>query len=240
MSIQPEYSNFSKLLQDKLFVIPQYQRAYSWGSRQRQDLVEDILSILGHSDNREHFMATLVCLNRGEDREIGTDSYVSVDVVDGQQRLTTLLILLKAVSKSLRNTHEAESDKIEEILTKRDGAIVLLQTNHDETNIFTNYLRSGSLPHKAAISLSSDRNLSDAIYEMESFANKNKDKLLDLLKIIKNRLTFVYYQIEDERVVYSVFEVLNSRGLPVDWLDKCKSILMGGCVRGLWFCSIDI
>ncbi len=44
---------------------------------------------------------------------------------------------------------------------------------------------------------------------------------------MQNRLGFVIFDTEDSRIVYSVFEVLNSRGLAVDWLDKCKSVLMG-------------
>ena len=44
---------------------------------------------------------------------------------------------------------------------------------------------------------------------------------------MKNHLTFIFYEVEDEGMVYRIFEVLNSRGLVVDWLDKCKSMLMG-------------
>jgi hypothetical protein len=45
--------------------------------------------------------------------------------------------------------------------------------------------------------------------------------------LIKNRLGFIFYLLEDEGSAYTVFEVLNSRGLEVDWLDKCKTMLMG-------------
>ena len=47
------------------------------------------------------------------------------------------------------------------------------------------------------------------------------------MSLLLHRLGFVVYDTEDNRVVYTVFEVLNSRGLAVDWLDKTKSILMG-------------
>lgn len=232
MSIQPEYTAFGKLIQDKLFHIPEYQRAYSWKTRQRQDLLDDILSVLTRPDTREHFMATIVCLNKNEEKEIGTESYVSVDIVDGQQRLTSLLILLKAIGKALLESHADESAKVNEILTKGDDSIVLLQTNHDETMMFVNYLRYGTVPDKKLVKLASDKNIYDAIMEAESFMEEHVDEAIELLKVVKNRLTFVYYQIEDERIVYSVFEVLNSRGLDVDWLDKCKSILMGAAFEG--------
>ena len=47
------------------------------------------------------------------------------------------------------------------------------------------------------------------------------------MRLVLHRLGFVVYDTEDSRVVYTVFEVLNSRGLAVDWLDKAKSVLMG-------------
>ena len=48
-----------------------------------------------------------------------------------------------------------------------------------------------------------------------------------LLDLLKNKIKFVFFVLEDASVVYTVFEVLNSRGLDVDWLDKMKSTLMG-------------
>ena len=50
--------------------------------------------------------------------------------------------------------------------------------------------------------------------------------LVDLLDILRNRLSLIFHEIEDEGLVYTVFEVLNSRGLDVTWFDKLKSLLM--------------
>jgi len=47
-----------------------------------------------------------------------------------------------------------------------------------------------------------------------------------LVTLLKNRLTFVFYEIGDETLVYTVFEVLNSRGLDVSWFDRLKTALM--------------
>ena len=51
--------------------------------------------------------------------------------------------------------------------------------------------------------------------------------LLALAALLKNRLFFLLHEINDEKMVYTVFEVLNSRGLAVSWLDRLKSMLMG-------------
>lgn len=231
--IKPEYLTFDDLLQKKFFEIPNYQRTYSWMKKQRDDLFNDIKQISTWNDSeRHHFMATVVCLHKkDENKRVGTDEYKKFEIVDGQQRITTLIILLKAICKilSLKSKKEKEeSKKLNEILVKKDKRLVLLQTNHDNHHIFRNYLEKGVIPDKANIKTFTDMNLTNAFKECEDFAKDwNKGDILDLLSVLKNRLGFIFYVLEDQGSVYSVFEVLNSRGLDVDWLDKCKSMLMG-------------
>src|SRR5947209_5735315 len=98
MQLNPLHLKVAGLLGNRLFRIPDYQRAYAWGSRQREDLFKDILEV--RRSDREHFMATVVALAR-EIRNIGADEYRTVELVDGQQRVTTLVILLKAIEKQL-------------------------------------------------------------------------------------------------------------------------------------------
>jgi hypothetical protein len=75
-----------------------------------------------------------------------------------------------------------------------------------------------------------DQNLANGIAECEEFVadwpNRTQTTLIDLLAIVRNRLTVIFHEIEDEALVYTVFEVLNSRGLDVTWFDKLKSLLM--------------
>lgn len=86
-----------ELLERSLFRIPNYQRAYSWERRQRADLFGDVQKLLDAPAERHHFMASVVCLNRNIRETVGADEFATLDVVDGQQRLTTLIILLKAI-----------------------------------------------------------------------------------------------------------------------------------------------
>lgn len=231
MSIKPDYFTLDTLLQKRLFRIPDYQRAYSWETKQRKDLFDDIEKLTHYDDNdRHHFMATIVCLKMSQKEEIGADEYGVFEVVDGQQRLTTLIILLKALAKYISanvGITQKEADKLNELLVKEDKRLILLQTNHDNFSIFRNYLENGALPEEKIIKTLADRNLVRAFRECEEFVKKWNSDLLTLLKIVKNRLDFIFYVLEKEAAVYTIFEVLNSRGLPVDWLDKCKSMLMG-------------
>ena len=193
----------------------------------------DIKKLGDNSDpNRHHFMATIVCLQTHKKEEVGTDELERLDVVDGQQRLTTLIILLRALSNKLALGNDIEKEeavKINKVLVKDEQRLILLQTNHDSSMIFRKYLLYGIIPEENVLNTTAEFNLFNAFKECESFINEWVEtwSILELLKIIKNRLDFIFYALEDEGAVYTVFEVLNSRGLDVDWLDKCKSMLMG-------------
>lgn len=229
--IQPLYLNFSKMISEKLFRIPIYQRHYSWKRDQRTDLFEDLLATQKNPD-RDHFMATVVCLDTGEKVKVGSESLSLMEVVDGQQRLTTLVLLLKAIEKNLSAGSINDQDEarlLRRILSPSTGQYIILQTNHDSSHIFENYLRSGAIPESSEIKQEADRNVLEGILECEKFLSQwnSRNSIVDLLSLIKNRLYFIFQLFEDEKAVYTIFEVLNSRGLPVDSLDKCKSMLMG-------------
>jgi hypothetical protein len=231
MRLQPVYDTLDELLQRRLFTIPDYQRAYSCNPKQRSDLFGDITKLLDRSDDRHHFMATIVCLKKPGKEEVGTQEFRTLDVVDGQQRLTTLIILLKAISKHLQAIDTEEASQIDKLLVKDEGRLILLQTNHDSSMIFSDYIRNGTLPHEGKITTQADYKLAQAFLHCESFVKQTNDSLT-LLKVVKNRLGFIFHELEDEGAVYTVFEVLNSRGLDVDWLDKCKTMLMGLAFEG--------
>ncbi len=231
MSIRPDNLTLDKLLQGRLFRIPDYQRAYSWETKQRKDLFGDIqkLGQIQNSD-RHHFMSTVVCLQTPEKEEVGADEFGIFHIVDGQQRLTTLIILLKAISKKLSSgsdIEQKESNKLKELLVKENGRLILLQTNHDSKRIFRDYLEKGEISSEENVETLADRNMICAFKECMDFVEKWEPNALQLLKLVKNRLDFIFYVLDDEGAVHTTFEVLNSRGLAVDWLDKCKSMLMG-------------
>lgn len=227
MQLSPLHLSVAKLLDGRLFRIPGYQRAYSWQSRQRADLFKDIEE--AHRSGREHFMATVVALAR-EKRTIAADELQVVELVDGQQRVTSLVILIKAIEKALGETDGAERKSkrsLQDLLVKGDDhSLVLLQTNHDSSDVFLNYLRKGELT--GSVATGSDQNLLNAMRESEEVVARwlAAGELIALLGTIRNKLSLIYHELMDEATVYRVFEVLNSRGLDVRWIDKTKSQLM--------------
>ncbi|MGB8297520.1 MAG: DUF262 domain-containing protein, partial [Polyangia bacterium] len=233
ISIQPQYLTLSKLFAGRLFQIPEYQRAYSWTSTQRQDLFNDILSTNAKGPDEGHFMAAVVCLRRRKET-LGTDEFHVLDVVDGQQRLTTLIVLLKAINLALDSKKKIEEKlaaELQELLVKVEGEeLLLLQTNHDSSHYFANFLRNGSSPKPDTAKTTADREILEAIKECKDFVSKwqrDGKTLSSLAALLKNGFHFLLHEIDDEKSVYTVFEVLNSRGLVVSWMDRLKSTLMG-------------
>ena len=228
--IQPEFKPLIVILSDKLFRIPEYQRHYSWQTKQRNELFEDIKKLQTARekyDERTHFMATIVCLKTKDKEKVGSNTFYVYDIVDGQQRLTTLVILLKAISLKLRNDEQLdEAKELDKLLVKDDGRLIILQNNHDNRVILRDYLKNGNEPQADSIQTVADKNIFQAIKDCEKFVNCHSH-VVDLLALVKNYLYFIFQSLEDKGAVYTIFEVLNSRGLDVDWLDKCKSLLMG-------------
>ena len=233
MDVQPQHITLARLLEGRLFRIPDYQRSYSWTRRERKDLFEDLASVATSEDG--HFMATVVCLRR-ESVRLGIDEYTKLDVVDGQQRLTTLIMLLNAIRIAFEADQEdvvaaQAANDLRNLLVKAGGDdLLLLQTNHDTSHYFADYLLDGQGPRPTVASTVADRELLSAISECTGFVRKWREdgrRLTELASIIRNRLSLVLHEIADERTVYTVFEVLNSRGMAVSWLDRLKSVLMG-------------
>lgn len=228
MQLNPMHLKISVLLTGRLFRIPEYQRAYAWGERQRADFFNDILDV--RRSGRDHFMATVVTLAK-DTRLIGADEFRTVEIVDGQQRVTTIVILLKAIEKSLDKEDMKEEKvrrEIAELLVKDDDhSLVLLQTNHDSSSVFTDYIRKGEINASEA-KTAADQNVVDAARECEAFVQSWSEtrSVIELVATIRNQLSVIYHEIPDEATVYRVFEVLNSRGLDVKWIDKLKSQLM--------------
>ena len=229
-NIDPKYIGLKNLFEDRLFRIPEYQRAYSWETKHRKDLFNDVKK--SFEEDTDHFMATVVGMRREKQQTIFGRQYQVVEIVDGQQRITTLILLLKALSKALDRSDHIEEEiggVLDKILLKPDkSTLPLLQTNHDTSQYFADYIRYGDRPQSEAAKIFADRQLLNAMKECENFVDKwqKTGSLVNLYSHLLEKLTFLFHEISDESLVYSVFEVLNSRGLEVSWFDRLKSLLM--------------
>ena len=186
-SIHPQYLTFGNLINNQLFRIPEYQRAYSWETEQRRDLFDDIHKTRLNGAS-EHYMATMVTLSKST-KLIGTDEHQISEIVDGQQRVTTLILILKALEKLLDRSKRLESrtaDELADLLVKPEtDALLLLQTNQDTSHFFANYIRTGKYPEVHVAKTLADRELLRAIRQCEEFVEswKATDSLIELLAL---------------------------------------------------------
>ena len=80
--------SLNELFEGRFFEIPDYQRGYSWEKQQLEDLTQDIVNMF--NKQHMHFTGTIVAAQKN--KKVNT-----FDIVDGQQRLTTLIILVKEI-----------------------------------------------------------------------------------------------------------------------------------------------
>ena len=93
--------SLDELFHKRLFRVPDYQRGYSWESQQVREFLEDMELL---PDGRDHYTGTIVLHEvdpDGERMDTDGNAYAPVDVVDGQQRLTTIVLLLDAIRRNL-------------------------------------------------------------------------------------------------------------------------------------------
>ena len=116
-------------------------------------------------------------------------------------------------------------EQICDLLLKDQASIILLQTNHDGSQIFANFLKDNPIPYIENARTLADQELLSAIQDCIKFV-KDYNNLPMLLNIVKQKLTFIYHEMNYAPAAYTVFETLNDRGLDVSWLDKLKTRLM--------------
>ncbi|HRH22363.1 MAG TPA: DUF262 domain-containing protein, partial [Candidatus Paceibacterota bacterium] len=92
---------YNSLFDKTVFNIPKYQRAYSWEENNWRELWDDIKNIVLEKD-KEHFLGAIIYYHGSSNNH----KYSHYDVIDGQQRLTTLTILMRVIYEKLRENNE--------------------------------------------------------------------------------------------------------------------------------------
>lgn len=205
---------------DTLFVIPNYQRRYAWGEKQVLDLFYDIHYL---ENNQNHLLSMTLTIREKE----GYPAQISI--VDGQQRITTLIILIKV----LFDHYNGLEDTKEDIL--RDIERLLYSDTEDDDKIPK--LKLGEL----------DRNDFDKIfYESDIHSESESSKLINAYNCLRDQLTkfnindvenywkklkrnvrIIDYKLEKSTDAYKIFEVTNNRGLPLTKTDIIKNFILG-------------
>jgi hypothetical protein len=233
---------FNSLFSQYRFRIPDYQRGYAWGEKEHRELLEDIASL---TDDNEHFTGLLVIHENHElALRVKTRGMVKpiFDVVDGQQRLTTMVILMNEIRRAMLelNTDDMReiAENIQENFLWEPGAgnlqvpkLVMDENNRDffERNI----LEMGEKNLVGATMKSHDNLMAARNYFAQSLlANKEKHKekfvewLEDLYGKVAAQLKVMVYRLRTESDAGVVFEGMNSRGKKPNSMDLVKNYLL--------------
>lgn len=201
------------------FIIPTYQRKYSWTDTERKDLWQDIEESI--KDNMNHFLGTL---SFKENKAVGLTTDTVYEIIDGQQRITTLFILLKvlidkledkAVRDGLLNAFIGTKDNLKLRPLGADGDF-LNKLLFEFTTIKTDEIikRSKKFMYSASKLFS-------------AFANPlSQHEIEQRIIFIRDSMEVLVFNVENQAQAVKMFSIINDRGLPLRILDKTKSILM--------------
>ncbi|MDR3577962.1 MAG: DUF262 domain-containing HNH endonuclease family protein [Anaerolineaceae bacterium] len=238
--------SISEIFSNRSFRIPDYQRGYAWKKeKQLVDFWQD-LELL--PNNRDHFTGTLVLKpapfpnNEWIDRQ-GEDHHI-FDVIDGQQRLTTIIILLKAIHHEMEIIGE-DPDLIKGIKEKylycEDSnriTMTLLTPNRDSREFFCSQILMDHYDPKGEINRAV-KNMEEAkIFFLEKLAAKRNElgvaypTWLGQLRLKMTRqLKLIVYEVANELEAGTIFETMNDRGKPITELDKVKNYFLYVCSK---------
>lgn len=230
--------SIQSIFAERVFRIPDYQRGYAWGERQLEDFLLD-LELL--PEGREHYFGTLILhapADRPKIKAINHKSYTVCDVVDGQQRLTTVVLLLDAIRRELaqlgeedivqdlQKTYVAIQDANKQLLSK-------LTLNRDCHDYFQRAVL-GLGEDVAGTQIRSHDLLKRAKERFAGYlAEKEQEKepgyvawLVELYDKTTQQLALMVYEVGDEAEAGVIFETMNDRGKPITDLEKVKNYLL--------------
>jgi hypothetical protein len=219
---------------DYVFTIPGYQRPYAWGQDQAQELLDDLIGALVTApaqlgEAAPYFLGSIVLI-KGEASSEAT-------VVDGQQRLTTLTLLLSAIRATVQDP------AVQIGITKRiyeQGDVVSatqaryrLSLRDRDRDFFRGYVQHEnglqSLMQLSTLLPDAQARLrANAQLFMDGLAKLQQAELVRLVQFIITRCYLVTVATPDLDSAYRIFGVLNSRGLDLSATDILKAEIIGG------------
>ena len=241
MNFNTSNMTFRQLMGNGLsYRVPKFQRDYSWGADEWDDLWQDIVGLFGEDPEPAHYMGYLVLQS--------ADSK-TFDVIDGQQRLTTLSLLMLAAIAHLTD-----------LATPDDPADPQNRRAEQLRNNYIGYLDPVSLVPRSKLSLNrhNDRLYQDYLVPLERLPHRGlnasehllrrafswfkehiKDQSADdgesvarFVDVTADKLFFTVITVTDELNAFKVFETLNARGVRLSATDLLKNYLFSVVSRG--------
>ncbi|RVY64885.1 DUF262 domain-containing protein [Helicobacter pylori] len=213
--------------QEKQFVIPIYQRMYSWGKEQCKQLWDDIIKTGGNDQIEGHFIGSIVFVHDG----IYTTSHNELLIIDGQQRLTTITLLFIALRDHLNDEDEFlekfSHQKIQNRYLinsdeKGDKKFKLILSEPDKDTLLSLIDKDRRKPSEPSVKIVENFEL------FKKWISENTDKLETIFKGLE-KLMIVWIALKKEKDdPQLIFESMNSKGIELTQTDLIRNyILMG-------------
>ncbi len=240
MSHETSLKKLQDIFANSIYVVPDYQRGYSWEEHQWQDLIDDIELLT--DDCQQHYTGTIVIASIGEMTDDDANTVQKYEVVDGQQRLTTLSILLCELSRRFReigSETKAEGIRKAYIHTRQDGEVLpRLSLNRDVNEYYINaIINQNENVFFRPEQIESEKRLKAAMQFFKKYFDnyKSQENYLSWLETLRKRITsqlfLSVYVLPDKSYVGIIFEVMNNRGKPLTETEKLKNYLMYVCSK---------
>jgi len=250
-----ELESLKSIFKDRIFKIPDYQRGYAWTTKQLKDFWEDLVNL---PSDRYHYTG-LLSLKKvdsntwkkwNDERWLIEDrGFKPFHIVDGQQRLTTFVIFIQAISEQLRSVSENNKDeeiylgsfslkaiKEEYLVIERPPQFIIrtYKFGYEVDNPSFKFLR-----HRIFFEPNSGT-IQETFYTLnlenaKSFFKENIQNYYDnyglteieaLFKKVTQNLMFNVYEISDDFDVFVAFETMNNRGKKLSNLELLKNRLI--------------
>ncbi|GAA6801859.1 hypothetical protein HpHCM69_09690 [Helicobacter pylori] len=213
--------NFIKGNQNNQLVIPIYQRLYSWEKEQCKQLWDDIIKIGGDDKMDGHFIGSILYVL---DLDNITHSNKTLFIIDGQQRLTTITLLLTALRNHLSDKVKREEIEIEKhylINSDKDGdkKFRLILSESDKDTLLSLIDKDRRKPSEPSSKIMENFKL------FEEWISKNTDKLGTIFKGLE-KLTIVWIALKKENDPQLIFESMNSKGMELTQTDLIRNYIV--------------
>ena len=209
------------------FVIPEYQRPYAWSDEQIQTLFDDLVEYTENNNESTYFLGTIVSYENENNEQ---------EIIDGQQRITSLFLLLRALYSKLQSMKETPESKnfksqIESALWEQDEltaevdyekTLITSKVIGDDSNqVFSNILITGETENGAKDSYSSNYNL--FVDLIGQYVTLQPELFYWFIRNILNKAILLPITADSQDTALTIFSTLNDRGLALSDADIFKA-----------------
>ncbi len=234
MNFNTENNTFRKLLGNGMtYQVPRFQRDYSWTNNEWDDLWQDIVGLFEEDSESAHYMGYLV-LQSSDSKQF--------DIIDGQQRITTLSVMILAALSHLKDIAasgddtEKNTQRLEQLRSSYIGYLdpvtlvprSKLQLNRHNDSFYQDYLVPlEKIPQRGL--RASEHLLRKAFDwfkgEIKRHCGEGGTEVARFVDAVVDKLFFTVITVTDELNAFKVFETLNARGVRLSATDLLKNYL---------------